>query len=210
MRCGSCGASRPADLAKAGPRTPCPECGETAINVAVALTETLSLTDNVSATMTPADQSRDWKRRWREIERELSALGQSRDGSMSAEAIHQARHRLHSFFIQAYHLKDALNVEQSNTGIPASTVEAAISAEPALALLADLANLDKHGALSRPPRSGAVPTIASASATSENAAGPGWRLNLVIEHSGRRLDGLAAATDAVDAWKRVLTSWGLL
>jgi hypothetical protein len=63
---------------------------------------------------------------------------------MSGVAINAANHRLQSFYIQAYHLKDALK--------SAPAIEPAIAADPALALLADLANLDKHSRLNRPPR----------------------------------------------------------
>ncbi len=67
--------------------------------------------DSVAATLTPADQVRDWKRRWHEVERELAELQAPQTGGVSGEAIHAARHRLHSFYVQAYHIKDALKNE---------------------------------------------------------------------------------------------------
>lgn len=88
-------------------------------------------------------------------------------------------------------------------------MEAAVTNEPALALLADLANLDKHGNLNRPPRSGHVPMILGASGSSSTANG-GWKLELEIEDDGARLDGLEVAGEAVTAWRRVLSGWGLI
>jgi hypothetical protein len=58
---------------------------------------------------------------------------------LSSEAIHAARHQLHSLYIQAYHLKDALKDESTTTGVGGQKVEDAITNTPELALLADLA-----------------------------------------------------------------------
>lgn len=149
-----------------------------------------------------------WKPRWAEIERDLAALRTTRDGSASAATIHAARHELHSFYVQAYHLKDAMIDEGVTIGLGPdvqtvrTTVEGAINAEPVLALLADLANLEKHTNLNKPPRSGHVPSVLEASASSCGASG--WRLDLAIEHGGTRLDGLRVDEDAVAAWRRAL------
>lgn len=69
---------------------------------------------------------------------------------MSADAIADAEQQLRSFYLLTYHLKDDLIHEASSTGVRRPTIEAAITANPALALLADLANLDKHGRLNNP------------------------------------------------------------
>src|SRR5215211_233346 len=53
--------------------------------------------------------------------------------------------------------KDALIAASGPHGVTASTIEAAITNDPDLALLADLANIDKHFKLSRPARSGHAP-----------------------------------------------------
>jgi len=212
VTCTECGAEREPELGQGAPRTPCPECGATTINVSLGVSEmaaAVSMTATLTAKLQPAEQARDWRRRWAEIERELSELLAPQQDGLSADAIHAARHRLHSFYIQAYHLKDALKEEASTTGVAKQAVEDAISADPSLALLADLANLDKHGNLNKPPRSGHVPRVVSESGTS-GTDGPGWRLNLEIEHDGKILDGLQVADAAVAAWRRELTGWGLL
>lgn len=121
-----------------------------------------------------------------------------------------ARDELHSFYIECYHLKDALIVEASTLGITKRQVEDAITADPVLALLADLANLDKHAKLNtskHPARSGHVPAIGHASGASNSA---GWRLELPIIHAGTERDGLDVARQAVEAWRRLLTGWKLL
>jgi len=87
----------------------------------------------------------------------------------------------------------------------------AINADPALSLVGDLANLDKHATIDAkkyPPKTGHVPTIGAASG-SGSTSGEGWRLNLPIVHNGRTLDGLTVAQQAVDAWRGLLTGWGL-
>ena len=122
-------------------------------------------------------------------------------------SIQTANHDLHSFFVQAYHLKDSLIQDSGVTGLTAATIESAITADPHLALLADLANLDKHGKLSKPPRSGDLPTWELSGASD---GGAGWRLSLKIRHKGTTHDGLTFADEAVSAWRSQLQSWGLI
>ena len=81
-------------------------------------------------------------------------------------------------------------------------------ARAALALIADLANLDKHGKLNGPPRSGNVPHLSAAKGATKLDGS--WQLRLDIEHGGQELDGVQVAADAVQAWRRVLTEWGLI
>jgi hypothetical protein len=82
-------------------------------------------------------------------------------------------------------------------------------ADPALSLLADLANLDKQSRLNRPPRSGEVPRIVSVSGEQPGSGG-GWRLCLRIQHKGQALDGMDIAREAMDAWRTYLRTFGLL
>src|SRR5579863_4422782 len=93
--------------------------------------------------------------------------------------------------------RDALIQEATATGIDRKTVEGVIDGDPALALVADLANLDEHGRLNKSPRSGHVPSISGATGTQSCDT---WRLHLEVVHAGKHLDGLRVAQDAVDAW----------
>jgi len=85
----------------------------------------------------------------------------------------------------------------------------AITNDPRLALLADLANLDKHFKLTRPPRSGCVPVIESFSGV-HSTASKGWSLSAKIKHGTVILDGVAVAKAAVAAWQEKLSLWGML
>jgi hypothetical protein len=38
----------------------------------------------------------------------------------------------------------------------------------------------------------------------------GWQLKLVIHHGAHTLDGIDVATDAVQAWRQVLTAFTLI
>jgi hypothetical protein len=162
--------------------------------------------DSLSLELTPGAQARDWRQRWVEIQGHLKRLLAPHSESMSAAAIQNANHDLHSFFVQAYHLKDSLIQDAQTTGVPADTVENAITADPNLALLADLANLEKHRKLTKSPRSGAIPTW-DVSGVSDS--GTGWRLSLKIQHKGNTYDGLTFAGQAMSAWERHLKLWGL-
>lgn len=190
---------------------PCPHCGTTAVMVhATNFESALTMTGSLSAVLTPAAQNRGWTRRWQEAQRDLQYLVAGEDGPLSSETIHAAAQRLQAFYVQTYHLKDALRNEAAATGVSPAAVEKAISTEPALALLADLANLDKHSTLTKAPRSGQVPRITSLTGHTASEVPGGWRLRLTIDHGGKSLDGLQVAQDAVDGWRRTLSSWGLI
>jgi hypothetical protein len=186
-------------------------CGGTAVTYGRAIHEVTNTEGHLTTLLIPGDQSRDWKRRFAEAERELKELLEPRTGSRSAERINNERHKLHSFYVQTYHIKDALTADAASTGVAAAVVEQAVTNDPALALLADLANLDKHGKLDKGSRSGHVPMIKGAKGTTAHTSQPEtWRLDLEIEHAGRTLDGLQVADEAVRSWRQHLTGWGLL
>jgi hypothetical protein len=172
---------------------------------------TLGFTGRLTTRFIPGDQKRGWKQRFHEAERELKKLMEPQTSERSGDAVNAARHSLHSFYVQTYHIKDALKNDAASTGVSGTTVESAITNTPVLALLADLANLDKHGRLKDPPRSGSVPVIDDVGAISGDDSQPGtWRLDVVIKHGGKTLDGLKVAEDAVLAWRKLLEVWGLL
>ena len=189
VTCSDCGADRSPELATGAPRTPCANCNETAITVHVSAFDTAVAMDSfASATMTPGDQGRGWRRRWQEAERELADLMAPSSGSMSSDAIHTAHHQLQRFYVQLFHLADAL-MRNSTTGV-ANLVKPAMKKDPILSLLRDLANLDKHFQLDSQPLSGHRPLIGNISGTTSAMPSGSWRLNVPINHGGRILDGL--------------------
>ena len=190
-------------------RPPCPNCGATSLHISVNITETVAhVSDSVSIRLTPGLQARDWRQRWIEIEAHEQKLQKPHAEQLSAVTIHSARHDLHSFYVQAYHLKDSLIQEAATTGISKAIVEATISQSPTLSLLADLANLDKHGKLTQAPRSGDAPSIKQVAGDSNGSEG--WRLSLEISHKSKTLDGLVVAADVVATWEKQLKAWGLI
>jgi hypothetical protein len=189
--------------------------GQPAQGYHVALRGTVRAYSGMRGSLTtrliPADQKRGWKQKYHEAERELQELLAPKTSARSASAVTAAQHKLHAFYVQTYHIKDALIADAASTGRSGKTVENAITSDPTLALLADLANLDKHDHLTKPPRSGGVPVIESVGGTSGHDSQPEtWRLDMVIKHNGKTLDGLHVAEDAVIAWRKLLTGWGLI
>ena len=168
----------------------------------------MSASDNVDVALLPGAQQRDWRQRWDLIEQEAAVLAAPVAGGVDGRAVLERRHRLHAFYIQCYHLKDAI-IAEAPKGVTKDMVEKAISNTPQLALMADLCNLDKHVAMKSLPRSGAWPTYGEVSGTSRTGDA-GWRLSLPIHHKGTTLDGITLAQDAIAAWRRVLVGWGLL
>lgn len=163
---------------------------------------------NVSFALSPGYQELDWKGRWAEIQAMLDRLLLQRTEECSGDAINAAKFDVLSFYVHAYHLKDALKLDPASLGLTGSEVEDAITNTPALALLADLANLSKHGRLTR-LRSGSAPRFGNVQGCQSNSGESGWRLKLDVEHEGQLLDGISIAQGAVDAWNVQLQAWGL-
>jgi len=170
--------------------------------------DAVNFSGSLSMELSPAAQVRDWRQRWLEIQSHLRRLCAPHSETLSGESIQTANHELQSFFVQAYHLKDLLIEDANTTGISRATIESAIKQDAHLSLLADLANLDKHGKLSNPPRSGDVPVMMNVSGVSNKAEG--WHLSLKVQRKGATLDGLTVAAQAVAAWEMHLRQWGLI
>jgi hypothetical protein len=166
------------------------------------------VTDSLSVVFEPAVAAQDWRRRWDDLERALALLLAAHLEGPSAATVAEARRELLGFYADAYHLKDALVHEAPALGLDKTRIEAAIDADPMLALLADLGNLAKHSRLTR-VRSAEAPTFGSALAEA-NSASAGWRLRLPVHHAGAEYDGLRLAGDALLAWRGRLMGWGLL
>ena len=175
----------------------------------VSIDETISIHEKLSTELIPGNQSGDWRRRWQQIQEELRSISTPSTDTRSGDTIHAWAQRLFSFFILAYHLKDALRDDTSSLGIDPRDIEAAIKGDLRLALLADLANLDKHRTLTRPPRSGCIPEIGQISGV-DNPIGKGWLLSIKVKHGETTLDGLDIARSAVLAWQEKLAAWQII
>ena len=175
----------------------------------VSVEGSISFSGHYSAEFVPGNQARDWRQRWELVQGGIQRISLPHVEVMSGESIHAAVQRLFSFFIQAYHLKDALKEAAPQLGLRLSDVEDAIKNDPRLALLADLANLDKHIQLTKPPRSGFAPIVEKISGA-DSSTGNGWLLVVRIRHGASILDGLTVAQDAVSAWQEKLRRWGLV
>lgn len=207
--CSKCGANRSSEIAAMPERPPCIKCGATALTSNLTIEEAVSAGEHIAAELVPANQVRDWEQRWKNILVDFSMLTQPNMGVMSSEAIHGAWQRLNSFFIHAYHLKDALIDAAPKLGLSKSDIETTISTDSRLALLADLANNDKHLTLTKPPRSGHSPYVEKLSGI-DSTIGNGWCLSVKIKHNTQVLDGIEVAHNAINAWREKLNAWAIV
>jgi hypothetical protein len=190
-------------------RPPCPNCGGTGLTFGVISNETIALSDHLISEFILGNQERDWHQRWKLIEEGIQRISMPLTETRSRNSIHDALEQLFSFLIQTYHLKDALKAAALGLGLKEAEIEDAITNDLRLAVLADLANLDKHGKLTKPPCSGHIPIIEQTSGI-DDTTGKGWKLVVRIKHGTSMLDGLTVARDAVFAWREKLTVWGLI
>lgn len=208
VTCSKCGSVRPSDLALASDRPPCETCGATSLVIGASMCERIEASVSAAGELIPGGQTRDWRRRWDLIQDQLQLVLRPETVIMSSEAIHQSLQRLTSFFILCFHLKDALIDAAPKLGLKREDVEGAINGDSRLALVADLANLDKHMILTRRTKSGIAPEYDGISGLDQTTGG--WRLSARIKHGPLLLDGLSVAQDAVDAWREWLNGRGLV
>ena len=209
LRCGNCGASQPEPLDASLGYPDCNRCGARAWHIDVTITECVNASSEVLGTLTPGgDTTRNWKYRWQAAQEDLERLCAPSMETMSRNTIFAWRDRLCGWYVDAYQLKDALKIAAPNLGIDPPAIETAINDDLRLALLADLANQDKHTQLDRPPRSGLVPKIGVPKGS--DVLPCGWILQLPVHHGPRTLDGLEIAREAVAAWREKLKAWGLI
>ena len=208
VQCSGCGADRPTQLPTG--RSPCPNCGETALTISLSTLDAVAISDEgMVVELTPPFEERDWRHRWERLREHEGILSKPRTQPFTGPSIQAARHELHWFFIQAYHLKDALKNDAIALRLNPRDVEEAINASPALALAADLANFDKHGVFKKgyKPRSGHTPRTVGVSGMSITGE---WRLNLTIQHGSRQVDGISLAAEIIKQWADVLSKFGLV
>ena len=208
ITCSDCGLARQSELSSTSIRPPCERCGSNAIIINLAVEEMISISSQCVAELIPGKQNRDWKQRWELLENDFEEIAAPRFNPMNRYAIHIAYQRLCSFYIHAYHLKDALKFASSELGLSKSVIEYEIKNDPRLAILADLANLDKHSQLTNKPRSGAIPDCKISGI--DNSVGNGWSLSGKINHDADLKDGIIVARDALTAWHEKLSMWGLI
>ena len=209
VHCAKCDLPRPSDLATSGfPRPPCPNCGATSLAISASISVQARVHVEIYGELVPGDQARGWERRWKNLKNSLQGLTQPVFGVMSGDAIHADAQRLLAFFVDAYNLKDALKAEATSLGINPQAVEDAINRDPRLTLVADLANLEKHTTLSKPPRSGIAPSVAQI--VGQDVRGTtGWRSVVTIRHGTANLDALEVAKDGILGWEDALGNLGI-
>ncbi len=120
VECANCGVARPTELASTTPRPACPECEATALAVQLNVADKIKVTTAVTASLEPGDQSLGWSRRWEAAQGRLAKLLAPRTEDCSGEAIKNARDDLLAFYVQTFHIKDALKVEAASFGCSTS------------------------------------------------------------------------------------------
>jgi len=139
----------------------------------------------------------------------VEQIYQGRAGG-SAEAVYD----LHSFFLNAYHLRDWLATDPA-TALTRKAIDAWIQASTELRICGDFANRAKHVVLSRTPwidaqtgvtRQDVTVQLPSFGSRNVGTASHSW----TIAAGGKSYDALELARDVVDAWTTLLQGHGLI
>jgi hypothetical protein len=152
-----------------------------------------------------------WLEQWERVFLGLDRLRRIYSGREGGSA--NAVYDLHSFFLNAYHLRDWI-AEDGSTGIGLPQIDAAIRASTELSVCADFANRLKHVVLTRhrlDPQTGVtrqdvtvrLPAFGSGNVAT---ASHSW----TISAGGRSYDALELAGDVVAAWTTFLQGHGLI
>jgi hypothetical protein len=129
VSCANCGEVLDKAWVHLSPRPPCPSCGKSGIAIHAEIAEEIEIAESLDVVLKPQHTTRDWRRRWLELQREWGNLDQPIAMTMSGDAINAAHHLLQSFLVQAYHLKDAL-IRDPNSGVSKAVVESASRPSP--------------------------------------------------------------------------------
>jgi hypothetical protein len=205
--CGGCGIGR-ADQSPQAVRQPCPACKSTSLMFVASLAEYVRVSAELTLRYQPDVGPHGLQERWRHLEKRGAAeLGVLLPEPATREGLVEARNRLLGLLVELYSFKDALKVEARNFGHSEQDVEDAVTKSPHLALLADLANQEKHVVLNSAPRSGFVPAVGPPSALFTSGQ-LGWTLGVEISHGSGILDACSLAQAALNEWEQLLRSWG--
>lgn len=203
VTCAHCRHEFPVEVAEAGQREPCPNCGHEGILVEIEAHEVIRVTVLETIGLGPGDYVRNSSRRWREATEELEALSEPM-ASFDRTEVLQRQRRLREVFAGFPSLCDTAKFE----GINANAVDGAVKQSADLALAHDVGNLAKHESLNR-SMTGSAPSFAQPMAV-HDAPDDRWRFELKIIHRSQKHDGVDLARRALAQWETLLMGWGLL
>lgn len=147
-----------------------------------------------------------WSEQWERVQIGLNRIERIYAGGVDSSA--EARYDMHSFFLNAYHLKDWLADPLAK--VAKREVERLVKDSTELSICADLANRMKHFALtSKHPKIDNNTDVASQSVNVDVGRGVvchSW----TIEGGAQSYDALDLANKVRDVWEQFLRSKGLI
>jgi hypothetical protein len=199
VTCSTCGASR--DGLDDG--VPCPSCGSTAKTVHVSLHDEAAVVGSVGITAL-IEKERPWQEKWREVETVYHDLDEVYRGGAAPDP--QGWRRIALSFFQACHeLPEAI---ASDSAIPTPTtrkISRSAQRSAVLKLVADVDNTRKHGGRDPDKCHARVGEISWGDHDTPTMAVLRECPNRPLE----RVDVRDAATEAMSAWRAILSRHGL-
>ena len=119
---------------------------------------------------------------------------------------------IYAFFQNCYHLKDWLKNDPAYTKHTRTQIENYVKKTQSLSICADICNGSKHLTLNHAPSSGDVPKVGKKVITIDighSLSGEEFptmvKMQVEVEHAGKKRDAFQLATDALQAWESFIT-----
>lgn len=190
----------------------CPDCGGSVGLIRLGFHEVNATpSDHFTATSTMGGVERTAARRWAEAAATVDRLRQPYRVHLDGEAVARYQADLYGAFIDIMTLRQfAAEQLDEQAQAPTPSVWAMLEADRWMCIAHDLGNLAKHPGLgARQVKSGGPPSFGQPNQTTTSAS-PDFTFDIVITHGSDQHSALHVAAKALDGWKAVLTSWGLL
>ena len=189
-------------------RAACMVCGSTKRRMSDLITVTARASGEAFGSIIPAQQKREWKLRWKQLNTEILILASPVYGPLDSDRIKEEASRLHTFLVSMNSLRDTL-IHEPGQIVSSAAITTRIKKDSRLALAIDVANLEKHVVLDRKIWTGVAPSFGVTRSIDVRGT-KGWMASVEVHHNGQTYELLSIAQNGLQAWEDALKDWRLI
>lgn len=189
-------------------RAACTVCGSTKRRMSDLITVTARASGEAFGSIIPAQQKRDWKLRWKQLNTEILIIASPVYGPLDSDRIKEEASRLHTFLVSMNSLRDSL-IHEPGQIVSTKDINTRIKSDSRLSLATDVANLEKHVVLTKQIWSGVAPSFGVTRSIDVRGT-KGWMASVEVHHNGKTYELLSIAQNGLQAWEEALKDWRLI